>query len=55
MTRHHHVSEYLYQPYVQGVAINSLGPRAIPVKKIWFKKRPVEGFMMTTPSAEPSR
>jgi oligopeptide transport system substrate-binding protein len=36
-------SEYLYQPYVQGVEINWLGLRATPMKKIWFKKGLAEG------------
>ncbi len=55
IAQHYYVSDYLYQPYVQGVEINSLGPPAIPVKKIWFKKSLVEGSMRATPSAESSR
>jgi oligopeptide transport system substrate-binding protein len=55
ITQHYGVSDYLYQPYVQGVEINSLGPRAIPVKKLWFKKSLVEGSMRVTPSAESSQ
>jgi oligopeptide transport system substrate-binding protein len=55
ITQHYYVSDYLYQPYVQGVEINSLGPRAIPVKKIWFKKSLVHGSMRATPGAESSR
>jgi peptide/nickel transport system substrate-binding protein len=42
ITQHYSVSDYLHQPYVQGVEINALGPRAIPMKKIWLKKSPVE-------------
>ena len=55
ITQYYHVNNYLYQPYVQGVEINSLGPRAIPVKKIWFKKSLVHGSMRATPGAESSR
>jgi oligopeptide transport system substrate-binding protein len=36
--QNYHVFEYLYQPYVQGVEINWLGPRATPMKKIWLEK-----------------
>ena len=28
--------ETLFQPYVQGIELNALGPRYIPMKKIWF-------------------
>jgi peptide/nickel transport system substrate-binding protein/oligopeptide transport system substrate-binding protein len=38
--QHHSVLEYLYQPYVQGVEVNLLGHRTIPMKKIWLKKSP---------------
>jgi peptide/nickel transport system substrate-binding protein/oligopeptide transport system substrate-binding protein len=55
ITQHYYVSDYLYQPYVQGVEINSLGSRAIPMKKIWFKKGLVEGSMRAMPNAESSR
>jgi oligopeptide transport system substrate-binding protein len=55
IAQHHYVMNYLYQPYVQGVEINLLGPRAIPAKKIWFKKSLVEGSMRATPGAESSR
>jgi peptide/nickel transport system substrate-binding protein/oligopeptide transport system substrate-binding protein len=55
ITQHYHVINYLYQSYMQGVEINWLGPRAIPMKKIWFKKSLVEGLMRATPSAESSR
>jgi peptide/nickel transport system substrate-binding protein/oligopeptide transport system substrate-binding protein len=40
--QHHDVLDYLYQPYVQGVEINSLGKRAIPLKKVWLQKSGVE-------------
>ena len=38
IAQHHYVSEFLYQPYVQGVEFSLLGNRTIPMKKIWFKK-----------------
>ena len=43
IAQHYGASEYLYQPYVQGVEINRLGGRAIPMKKIWLKKSLAEG------------
>jgi oligopeptide transport system substrate-binding protein len=43
IAQHYSVFEYLYQPYVQGVEVSFLGNRAIPLKKIWFKKGPTEG------------
>ena len=43
ITQHYYVINYLYQPYVQGVEINWLGPRATPMKKIWLKKSLTEG------------
>lgn len=55
ITQYHYVGEYLYQPYVQEVEINSLRPHTIPVKNVWLKKRPTEGFMRATPHAESSR
>jgi peptide/nickel transport system substrate-binding protein len=55
ITQHYGVSDYLYQPYVQGVEINSLGPRATPMKKIWLKKSLAMGSMRAMPSAESSR
>jgi oligopeptide transport system substrate-binding protein len=42
ITQHYSVLEYLYQPYVQGVEVSLLGARAIPLKKIWLKKRLAE-------------
>ncbi len=38
INQHHKVFEYLYQPYVQGIEINSLGAPYIPMKKIWLEK-----------------
>jgi peptide/nickel transport system substrate-binding protein/oligopeptide transport system substrate-binding protein len=38
ITQNHRVFEYLYQPYVQGVELNSLGPHYIPMKKIWLQR-----------------
>ena len=49
IAQHYYVSEYLYQPYVQGVEVSLLGHRTIPMKKIWFKKSLAEGAMRTTP------
>ncbi|MBI4640438.1 MAG: hypothetical protein HY731_07070, partial [Candidatus Tectomicrobia bacterium] len=41
--QHHHVFEYLFQPYVHGVEINSLGGPYIPMKKIWLDKNARKG------------
>ena len=30
--------EHLFQPYVRGIALNALGERYIPMKKIWLDK-----------------
>lgn len=38
ISQHHRVFESLYQPYVRGVEINSLGAPYIPMKKIWLIK-----------------
>jgi oligopeptide transport system substrate-binding protein len=38
ITQHYQVFQRLYQPYVQGVEVNLLGDRAIPMRKIWFVK-----------------
>jgi oligopeptide transport system substrate-binding protein len=43
IAQHYGASEYLYQPYVQGVEVSLLGNRAIPLKKIWLEKRLAEG------------
>jgi oligopeptide transport system substrate-binding protein len=53
--QNYHVSEYLYQPYVQGVEVSLLGIRAIPLKKIWFKKGLAEDAMRATPDVQSSR
>jgi oligopeptide transport system substrate-binding protein len=45
--------EYLYQPYVQGVEVSLLGNRAIPLKKIWFKKNHTEGPMGAATHVQP--
>jgi oligopeptide transport system substrate-binding protein len=51
ITQHHSVLEYLFQPYVQGVEINLLGRRTMPMKKVWFKEIPPEGSMRATTDA----
>ncbi|RMF84824.1 MAG: ABC transporter substrate-binding protein [Nitrospinota bacterium] len=38
ISQHHKVFEYLYQPYVRGIEVNSLGTHYIPMKKIWLKR-----------------
>jgi oligopeptide transport system substrate-binding protein len=43
ITQHYSVFEYLYQPYVQGVEVSMLGEWMIPLKKIWFKRGPIDG------------
>jgi oligopeptide transport system substrate-binding protein len=43
MAQRNSVFEYLYQPYVQGVEVSLLGIRGIPLKKIWFKRGPIDG------------
>jgi peptide/nickel transport system substrate-binding protein/oligopeptide transport system substrate-binding protein len=55
ITQHYSVFEYLYQPYVQGVEVSLLGNRAIPLKKIWFKKSFAEGDMRAIPDVQSSR
>jgi peptide/nickel transport system substrate-binding protein/oligopeptide transport system substrate-binding protein len=55
IAQNYHVSEYLYQPYVQGVEVSLLGNRAIPLKKIWFKKSLTEGAMGAIPDVQTSR
>jgi oligopeptide transport system substrate-binding protein len=32
----YHTSEHLFQPYVQGIELNALGSRYIPMEKIWL-------------------
>jgi ABC-type transport system substrate-binding protein len=43
IAQQHYVLNYLYQPYVQGVEVNLLGQRSIPMKKIWFDNSRAEG------------
>ncbi|MDQ3828025.1 MAG: hypothetical protein M3361_01690, partial [Candidatus Tectomicrobia bacterium] len=53
ITQHHSVLEYLFQPYVQGVEINLLGRRMMPMKKIWFKESHTEGSVRATTDVPP--
>jgi oligopeptide transport system substrate-binding protein len=55
IAQQHDVFEYLYQPYVQGVEINLLGRRTMPLKKIWLKKSLAEGSMGAMTDDQPSR
>jgi hypothetical protein len=32
----YYTGEYLFQPYVQGIELNALGSRYMPMKKIWL-------------------
>jgi oligopeptide transport system substrate-binding protein len=52
--QNYYVFEYLYQPYVQGVEVSLLGNRAIPLKKIWFRKNLTEGSMGAETYVQPS-
>ena len=54
ITQHYSVVHYLYQPYVQGVEVSFLGSRAIPLKKIWFKKDLIKGSIRATTHGQPS-
>jgi peptide/nickel transport system substrate-binding protein/oligopeptide transport system substrate-binding protein len=36
----YYTGEYLFQPYVQGIELNALGARYIPMKKIWLDATP---------------
>jgi peptide/nickel transport system substrate-binding protein/oligopeptide transport system substrate-binding protein len=38
ISQHHSVFEYLYQPYVRGVEITSLGAPYIPMKRVWLQR-----------------
>jgi oligopeptide transport system substrate-binding protein len=51
IAQHYYVSEYLYQPYVQGVEFSLLGDRTIPMKKIWLNK----SLTGAAADAQPSR
>jgi ABC-type transport system substrate-binding protein len=53
IAQHHYVSEYFYQPYVQGVEVSLLGDRTIPMKKIWLKKSHAEGSMGAMTDVQP--
>jgi hypothetical protein len=53
--QNYYLFEYLYQPYVQGVEVSLLGHRAIPLKKIWFKKNRTEGSMGAMIDVQPSQ
>ena len=55
IAQQHDVFEYLYQPYVQGVEVNLLGRRTMPLKKIWFKKSLAEGSTGAMTDVQPSR
>jgi hypothetical protein len=52
--QHHDVLDYLYQPYVQGVEINNLGKRAIPLKKVWLQKSGAEHHTGVVTTIKPS-
>jgi oligopeptide transport system substrate-binding protein len=54
IAQHHSVLEYLFQPYVQGVEINLLGRRTMPMKKVWFNRSPTAGSMRATPDVQSS-
>jgi peptide/nickel transport system substrate-binding protein/oligopeptide transport system substrate-binding protein len=36
----YYTGEYLFQPYVQGIDLNALGARYMPMKKIWLDATP---------------
>jgi oligopeptide transport system substrate-binding protein len=55
IAQNYSVFEYLYQPYVQGVEVSFLGNRAIPLKKIWFKRDPTEGATRATADGQPNQ
>jgi ABC-type transport system substrate-binding protein len=55
IAQNYHVFEYLYQPYVRGVEVSLLGNRAIPLKKIWFKKNHAEGPMGAATHVQPNQ
>ena len=55
ITQHYSVLEYLYQPYVQGIEVSLLGKHAIPLKKIWLKKRLAEDSIGDMTDVRPSQ
>jgi peptide/nickel transport system substrate-binding protein/oligopeptide transport system substrate-binding protein len=50
--QHYYVSQRLYQPYVQGMEINLLGERAIPMEKVWFMGGYKKASMRSTPGVQ---
>jgi peptide/nickel transport system substrate-binding protein/oligopeptide transport system substrate-binding protein len=52
ITQQYPVLEYLYQPYVQGVEINLLGKRDLPLHKLWLKQSPVTSAVGTRTNGE---
>jgi oligopeptide transport system substrate-binding protein len=55
IAQRHDVFEYLYQPYVQGVEVNVLGRRTMPLKRIWLKNSLPEGSTGAMTDVQPSR
>jgi oligopeptide transport system substrate-binding protein len=55
IAQHHDVLECLYQPYVQGVEVNLLGRRTIPLKKIWLQNSHAGGSTGAMTDVQPSR
>jgi hypothetical protein len=53
IAQQYYVSEYFYQPYVQGVEVSLLGDRAIPLKKLWIEKRLAEGSAAAMTDVQP--
>lgn len=45
----YYTGEYLFQPYVQGIKLNALGARYIPMQKIWLDATP----RVSTATSEP--
>jgi oligopeptide transport system substrate-binding protein len=55
IAQRHDVFEYLYQPYVQGVEVNLLGRRTMPLKRIWLKNTLAEGSTGAMTDVQPNR
>jgi peptide/nickel transport system substrate-binding protein/oligopeptide transport system substrate-binding protein len=53
ITQQYPILDYLYQPYVQGVEINLLGRRDIPLQKIWLKHSAATSAVGTETHGEP--
>jgi peptide/nickel transport system substrate-binding protein/oligopeptide transport system substrate-binding protein len=51
--QHYHVSERLFQPYVRGMEVSLLGDWAMPLKKIWLRKNPVQDPTEGAPRVQP--